>query len=177
LKKENKLKKILVIGCCGAGKSTFSKKLYSILNLEIIHLDQYYHKPNWEETEQDEWNKIVNNLVQKPAWIMDGNYSGTMDVRVESADTIIYLDYPTLKCFWRVIKRILKYHGKERPDMPQGCKERFDLEFLHYVATFNSKNRKEILEKLNLIKNEKKVYVLKTDRAADLCLGQIAEMQ
>ena len=77
---------------------------------------------------------------------MDGNYSGTMDVRIESAGTIIYLDYPTLKCFWRVVKRIVKYHGKVRPDMPQGCKEKFDFEFLQYVATFNVKIEKEFLK-------------------------------
>ena len=177
MKKRSNLQKILVIGCCGAGKSTFSKKLQSILNLELIHLDQYYHKPNWEETKQEEWEKIVNSLVQKPSWIMDGNYSGTMDVRIKSADTIIYLDYPTLKCFWRVIIRILKYHGVARSDMANGCKEQFDLEFLHFVATFNYKNRIGIIEKLNLIKNEKKVYILKTDKAADFCLEQIAEMQ
>ena len=177
MKKENKLKKILVIGCCGAGKSTFSKKLQSILNLEIIHLDQYYHKPNWKETEQDEWEKIVNSLAQKPSWIMDGNYASSFDIRFKYADTIIYLDYPTILCFWRVIKRIVKYYGKVRSDMQQGCKERFDLEFLYFVATFNYKNRIGIIEKLNLIKNEKKVYILKTDKAADLCLEQIAEMQ
>ena len=131
MKKESKIKKILVIGCCGAGKSTFSTKLQSALNLELIHLDQYYHKPNWEEPEKEQWEGIVNNLVQKPTWIMDGNYKGTFDIRFKEADTIIYLDYSTLKCLWRVIKRIVKYHGTVRPDMPKGCEERFDLEFLH----------------------------------------------
>jgi adenylate kinase family enzyme len=121
------MQRILVTGCCGAGKSTFSKKLQSILKLELIHLDQYYHKPNWEKPEKAEWEKTVNSLVQKPSWIMDGNFSGTMDVRIKSADTIIYLDYPTLKCFWRIIKRIVKYHGVVRSDMANGCKEQFDL--------------------------------------------------
>ena len=171
------MQRILVTGSCGAGKSTFSKKLQSILKLGLIHLDQYYHKPNWEEPKSGEWDKIVHTLVQKPSWIMDGNYNRTMDVRIKSADTIIYLDYPTLKCFWRVIIRIFKYHGVVRSDMANGCKEQFDLEFLHFVATFNYKNRIGIIEKLNLIKNEKKVYILKTDKAADLCLEQIAEMQ
>ena len=177
MKKRNNLQKILVIGCCGAGKSTFSKKLQSILNLELIHLDQYYHKPNWEEPKQEEWEKTVNSLVQKPSWIIDGNYSGTMDVRIKSADTIIYLDYPTLKCFWRVIIRILKYHGVARSDMANGCKEQFDLEFLHFVATFNYKNRLGIINKLNLIKNKKKVYILKTDKQADKFLAQISEVK
>ena len=161
MKRESKMQKILVIGCCGSGKSTFSKKLQSILNLEVIHLDQYYHKPNWEEMEEGEWGKTVNNLVQKPSWIMDGNYSDTLDVRIKHADTIIYLDYPILTCFWRVIKRIFKYYGTVRPDMPQGCEERFNLEFLHYVATFNFKKRQGILEKLNTVKENKKIIFSK----------------
>ena len=173
----NKVKKILVIGGCGAGKSTFSKKLHSILNLEIIHLDQYYHKPNWEEPERAEWERTVYSLVQKPSWIMDGNFSGTMDVRIKSADTIIYLDYPTLKCFWRVILRIVKYHGVVRSDMANGCKEQFDLEFLHFVLTFNSKKRQGLIQKLNLVKNEKKVLVFKTDKQADKFLVQISEFK
>ena len=87
------MQKILVIGCCGAGKSTFSRKLNNIINLELIHLDQYYHKPNWEEPDKEKWEKIVSHLVQKPSWIMDGNYKGTFDVRFKEANTIIYLDY------------------------------------------------------------------------------------
>ncbi len=167
--------KILVIGCCGAGKSTFSKKLQAILELELIHLDQYYHKPNWEEPKKVEWEKRVNNLVQKPSWIMDGNYSETMDIRIKNADTIIYLDYPILKCFWRVIKRVFKYNGIQRSDMANGCKEEFDLEFLYFVLMFNIRFRKEILTKLNLVKDRKEVRVFKTDKQADKFLAQILE--
>jgi len=169
------LHKILVIGCCGAGKSTFSKKLQAILELELIHLDQYYHKPNWEEPKKVEWEKRVNNLVQKPSWIMDGNYSETMDIRIKNADTIIYLDYPILKCFWRVIKRVFKYNGIQRSDMANGCKEEFDLEFLYFVLMFNIRFRKEILTKLNLVKDKKEVCVFKTDKQADKFLAQISE--
>ena len=171
------MKKILVLGCCGAGKSTFSKKIHSILKLDLIHLDQYYHKPNWEEPGRDEWERTVDSLVQKPSWIMDGNFSDTMDFRIKNADTIIYLDYPTLKCFWRVIIRIFKYHGVVRSDMANGCKEQFDLEFLHFVLTFNSKNRKRFIQKLNLVKDEKKVLVFKTDKQADKFLAQISEVK
>ena len=153
------MKKILVLGCCGAGKSTFSKKLQSILKLELFHLDKYYHKPNWKEPKKDEWENIVHNLLQKPSCIMDGNFSTTMDGRIKSSDTVIYLDYPTLKCFWRVIIRIFKYHGTVRSDTANGCKEQFDLEFLHFVLTFNSKNRKEILKRLDSAKENKKVYI------------------
>ena len=177
MKKKTKMQRILVTGSCGAGKSTFSKKLQSILKLELIHLDQYYHKPNWEEPEKAEWEKIVHTLVQKPSWIMDGNYASSFDIRFKYADTIIYLDYPTILCFWRVIIRIFKYHGVTRSDMANGCKEQFNLEFLHFVLTFNSKFKKGIIQKLNLVKDEKKVCVFKTDKQADKFLAQISEFK
>ncbi|MEC9209697.1 MAG: AAA family ATPase [Bacteroidota bacterium] len=164
------MKKVLVLGCCGAGKSTFSKKLHSILKLELIHLDKYYHKPNWEEPEKTEWEKTVNSLVEKPSWIMDGNFSETMDIRIKNADTIIYLDYPTLKCFWRVLLRLFKHNGRVRSDMATGCKEQLDLEFLYFVLTFNSKNRKETLKRLGSAKENKRVYIFKSDKEADLFL-------
>ncbi len=175
MKKKTNLHKILVIGCCGAGKSTFSKKLQAILKLELIHLDKYYHKPNWEEPKKVEWEKRVNNLAQKSSWIMDGNYSETMEIRIKNADTIIYLDYSILKCFWRVIKRVFKYNGIQRSDMANGCKEEFDLEFLYFVLMFNIRFRKEILTKLNLVKDRKEVRVFKTDKQADKFLAQILE--
>lgn len=167
-------KRILVIGSCGAGKSTLSKKLQQILELPLIHLDQHYHKPNWEESKKEEWKKIVSDLVKKPSWIMDGNYASSFDIRFPFADTIIYLDYSTFSCLCRVIKRIFKYYGRVRPDMPKGCKERFDLSFLNYVFTFNAKNRLSIYNKLEQVKNSKNVIVLKNDKEIASFLSQLS---
>lgn len=167
------MQRIMVIGCCGAGKSTFSKQLHSLTNIELIHLDQQYWKPNWTETAKADWEKIVSELAAKPKWIIDGNYGATMDIRLERADTLIFLDYPTAKCLWRVTKRIWKYHGQQRPDMPPGCNERFDLEFYHYVATYNLRNRKKTLKKLNTLKESKKVLVFKNDNEANIFLKQV----
>ena len=105
---------------------------------------------------------------------MDGNFSETMDLRIKRADTIIYLDYPVLKCFWRVIIRIFKFHGVVRSDMANGCKEHLDLGFLHFVLTFNKRFRKGIKQRLNLVKNKKKVIVFKNDKQADKFLEQIS---
>ena len=157
----------MVIGCCGAGKSTFSRKLNSILNTELIHLDQYYWKPNWEESDSEEWSKKVIELANKSEWIIDGNYSGTMKYRIEKADTIIFLDYPTWRCLWRVLKRTVKYYGKERPDMPIGCKERFSFEFIHYVAMFNFLKRKSLINQLEPYKKDKRIEIIKSDQEAE----------
>jgi len=160
----------MVIGCCGSGKSTFSKKLASHTSLPIFHLDQYYWKPNWTETESSEWKTIVEDLATKPSWIIDGNYGGTMDIRFREADTIIYLDRSTPVCLWRVVKRIIKYHGQVRPDMPPGCKERFDWDFLHYVAIYNLKRKKDVLKKMAALDPSKELLVFKSDKETEAYL-------
>lgn len=155
------MKRVMVIGSCGAGKSTFSRKLHSVIKLPLYHLDQHYWKPNWEETSKEEWQEIVTILSEKQEWIIDGNYGGTMEIRMKKADTIIYLDYPTWKCLGRVVKRTFSHWHKVRPDMPEGCKERFDLEFLHYVATFNIIRRKKLLEMVDHVKQSKNVVIIR----------------
>jgi adenylate kinase family enzyme len=155
------MKRTMIIGCCGAGKSTFSRALHSLSKIELIHLDQHYWKPNWKETNSEDWKKIVQEFANKSSWIIDGNYGETMDIRIQRADTIIYLDYSTSICLKRVLFRTLKYWRKERPDMPDGCKERFDVEFFHYVATFNLKRRKKILKKLRAVKHKKKILIFR----------------
>jgi adenylate kinase family enzyme len=168
------MQKVMVIGCCGAGKSTFSKKLQERTGLQLIHLDQEYWHPNWQETPKELWEKNVQELVLQPNWIMDGNYSGTLDIRIREADTLIYLDYPTMTCLWRVLKRSLRHWHKERPDMAEGCNERFNWAFFYYVATYNQTRRTALLNKLKQI-NKKEIYIFRNDREADDFLTQIKE--
>jgi adenylate kinase family enzyme len=158
------MKRIMVIGCCGAGKSTLATTLHQLLDLPLIHLDQHYWKADWVETEREEWEAKVMELASNDEWIIDGNYSGSMDIRLNRADTVIYLDYPAIKCLSRVLKRIRMYKGETRPDMPAGCNERYDLDFLHYVATFNIRKRRFLYNKLNAWKSaNKQVVILKND--------------
>ena len=158
------MKRILIIGNCSAGKTTLSLKLQSILGLDAIHLDQHYWKPYWTEPDKQEWTKTVSELVEKESWIMDGNYSSTMNMRIAKADTIIYLNFPTIVCLSRVIKRIVSNWGKVRYEMPEGCTERLDLKFLHYVAMYKITRSKNILEKLKHLDPEKKLMVFNNDK-------------
>ena len=167
--------RILVIGPCGAGKSTFSKKLEKILNLPLIHLDMYYHKPNWEEPTKEDWDKKITRFASQKKWIMDGNFSDSFDIRIPKSDTIIYLDYSSIRCFLRVLKRNVTYYGMTRPDIAEGCKESFDLSFLKFVLNFNRRNRSNIYNRLEKVKNDKNVIVLKNDKQVKSFLFQLRE--
>ena len=156
----------MIIGCSGSGKSTLAKKLQPILGLELFHLDQCYWQPNWVEPNKTEWTHAVEKLVARNKWIIEGNYSNTLDLRLERADTIIYLNYPTWLCLFRVLKRVYKYHGTIRSDMPEGCKERLDVAFLHYVLTFKRLRGQKILTKLKGC-TDKTVLIFNKDSEAE----------
>lgn len=131
--------RILVIGSPGAGKSTLSRALAATTGLPLVHLDQAYWRPGWVETDDAEWRATVAALVAAPRWIIDGNYSGTLPERLAAADRVILLDVPPLVCTWRVIRRVSGLRGRVRPDMAEGCLERFNLPFLWYVLTFRAR--------------------------------------
>ncbi|MBH8565262.1 DNA topology modulation protein [Nostoc sp. CENA67] len=155
------MKKIMIIGSGGAGKSTLARELGSILGLEVIHLDTLYWNPGWVETPKPEWQSIIQDLTLRESWIMDGNYSGTLDIRLAIADTVIFLDLKRLLCLWRVIKRSWQYAGQSRPDMASGCPERLTWEFLNFVWTYPSTRRPHILNKLSQLLPNQQVIILR----------------
>src|SRR5918992_2213979 len=103
------MKRILVIGSGGAGKSTVARRLGQLLDLEVNHLDKFYWKPGWVESPRDEWLETVIELINRDSWIIDGNYSGTLELRLQKADTVVFLDMPRRLCLWRIVKRNLQY--------------------------------------------------------------------
>lgn len=140
------MQRTLIIGCSGSGKSTLTRQLAQRTGLPVIHLDQKYFGPNWKEPKQKAWAKTVTQLAARDRWIMDGNFSGTFPIRMPRADTIVFLDQPTWRCIWRVIKRTIRFHGQVRPGSAPGCRERFDAHFLGYVWRYNATRRPGILK-------------------------------
>jgi adenylate kinase family enzyme len=139
------MRKILVIGSGGAGKSTFARQLGRALQLEVIHLDSIYWSPGWVEMPKPEWRRTVEALTARESWVMDGNYSGTLELRLAACDTVIFLDLPRLLCLWRVLKRIVRYRGRSRLDMGAGCPERFDWTFVRWVWGYPTRTRPKII--------------------------------
>lgn len=84
------MRRIAVIGCGGAGKTTLSRELGEILKLPVYHLDSFFWNPGWVPTPPEEWRRIQEELVSRDEWIMDGDYGGTLDIRFGRADTIIF---------------------------------------------------------------------------------------
>jgi adenylate kinase family enzyme len=166
-------KRIAIIGCCGAGKSTLARILGEKLNLPVIHLDAYYWQPGWQETEQHKWLARQQELIKGDRWIIDGNYGSTMDIRLAKSDTIIWLDFNRYLCLWRVIKRYLRYAGITRPDMAAGCPERFNWEFLQYVWNFPQIHRLKIVEHLTKYQASKQTIILQNPHQVLNLLEQI----
>jgi adenylate kinase family enzyme len=138
------MRRVLVIGCPGAGKTTLARKLAERSRLPLIHLDFHFWRPGWQLPDSKEWRAQVIALADAPAWIMDGNYSNTYDIRMPRADTLIWLDYSRSICMRRVLLRTLTGYGRTRPDLPESCPERFDIPFLRYVWEFPEKHRPRI---------------------------------
>src|SRR5512144_2391466 len=130
------MKRVLVIGSGGSGKTTFAKQLGERLRLPVIHLDSHYWHPGWVATPADEWAEHIQRFVAEPEWVMDGNYGGTLDTRLAACDTVIFLDLPRVVCLWRIVKRALRYWGQTRPDLAPGCPEQLTWEFIVWVWTY-----------------------------------------
>lgn len=159
-------KRILVIGCCGTGKSTFAKFLSGKLKRELIHLDQHFHNPNWVPKSSEEFDEIVRSLVLKDEWIMDGNYSRTLSMRASFADLIFFFDYPSFFCTYRILKRGIKSKLgiEKRTDLPDGCYDTWvNWEFIKFTWNFNRDlipRTYEALEKFD----KKKLLIFKNYR-------------
>lgn len=155
--------KILIIGCCGSGKSTLAKKVQVRTGLPLIHLDKEYHKPNWERPQKAEWQQKVAELCAQDKWIMDGNYISSMPVRMEKADTVIFLDMNRVKCLTRAIYRVFQTSKRHRSDMAEGCNERHDMEFYQFIWNFHKTTRPRIYQLLEEHK-ELIIFILKRNR-------------
>lgn len=141
------MNKVIIIGNCGAGKTTLAKRIAGKTDLPLIHLDKEYYKAGWKRPEKNEWQNKVKNLVSQPKWILDGNYISSLDMRLKETDTIIFLDINKWICIFSVLKRIIQHNTRD--DMALGCKERLDIEFIKYVWNYNKKIRPRVYDLLN----------------------------
>ncbi|MGC4805422.1 adenylate kinase [Micromonospora sp. DT233] len=138
------MRRILIVGSSGAGKSTLARQVARRLDLPVIHLDRHYWQPGWVAPDHDRWRATVAALAAGPAWVMDGNYGGSLDLRLPRAELLVVLDLPWPLCLARVVRRRWERRAAGRPDLPPDCPERLDLPFLRYVWRYPRQARPRV---------------------------------
>lgn len=147
------MKRIMVIGVsAGVGKSTFARVLGGHLQIDVCHLDKLYWKPNWVEAPAEEFRERQRDVALSERWIIEGNYMSTLDLRIDRADTIVYLELPLRVCLYRVMKRWITHIGKTRPDMGEGCKEKIDYDFIKFIVTTYRRRKQNMAKQFNEMK-------------------------
>ena len=167
------MERIMIIGCGGSGKSTLARQLGEKTGLPVVHLDQIWWAPgNWKHLEREEFDRRLMAELEKPQWILDGNFNRTIEPRLERCDTVVYLDMNRIVCLKNWIGRVIKNRGHARADMTEGCAEWFDPVMGRWIWNFNKNNRVRYYE---LLRNQegKRVYILKSRRAVKQFLERI----
>ncbi|PNX51385.1 MAG: hypothetical protein BV458_11610 [Thermoplasmata archaeon M9B2D] len=167
------MKRVLILGPSGSGKSTLGEKLGRILGIPIIHLDQYYWKPDWVYTPEEEWQAKVKNLISSESWVMDGNYTSTLKLRASAADTIIFIDIPRRLSYLRIFTRFLRFRGGTRPDVTEGCPEKIDWDFIRWIWDYPRTRKPVILRFLENLKTTKNVFVLQGHQEVEAFLQSL----
>ena len=152
------MRRVLVLGCPGAGKSTLARSLGEALSLPVVHLDKLWWKSGWINRTEGEFDALLDAVLLGEEWVIDGNYLRTLPRRLERCDAVVLLDYPRRVCLLRALRRILTWRGRTRPDMAAGCPERLDGEFVRWIWEFHRTQRPQVLELLDGWTGEKRVF-------------------
>ena len=156
------MKKVIVIGCPGSGKTTFAEKLNKLTGLPLYYLDAIWHKPDKTHIPREEFDRRISEVFATPVWIIDGNYNRTIETRLQQCDTVFLFDLPAEVCIQGATDRL----GKGRYDLPWIEKE-LDPEFEMFIRDFSKTSLPKIYELLEKYKNKVQVIIFKSREEAD----------
>ena len=159
------MKKVIVIGCPGSGKSTISRELHNKTGIPLYHLDMMYWNADKTTVEKSVFLERLSVVLEKDEWIIDGNYGSTMELRMAACDTVFFLDYPLDVCLGGIKER----RGKPRSDMPWIETEE-DAEFIEFIKSYNEQQKPKVLELLEKY-SDKNIVIFKSREQADAFLN------
>jgi len=140
------VRRVLIVGSPGAGKSTLALALAARTRLPLTHLDAVYWQPGWVRPSDDSWTAKLETLLAAERWILDGNYTGSLARRAERGDTVVVLDFPRVLCLWRAIWRALRSRRPDRSPLEASGLHRdpLDREFLAFIWHFPAVARRQL---------------------------------
>ena len=160
------MKKVIVLGCSGSGKSVFARRLQERTGLPLICLDNLWWKPDRSHISRDEFDAVLAEVLRTDAWIIDGDYSRTYETRIRACDTVFFLDYGEEVCMAGIRERV----GKVRPDMPW-VENRLDPELVELVQNYRRDNRPVVLELLERY-SDREIHTFRSREEAERWLLQ-----
>ena len=160
-------RKIIVLGCSGSGKSTFSRRLREITDLPLIHLDNIWWKPDRTHISREEFDRKLEEILRTDGWILDGDYSRTYEMRFRACDTVIFLDYGFDVCMDGIVRRV----GTERPDIPW-TEQTVDPDLVRQVEAYENENRPAVLSLMEKYP-EKQSIVFRSRAEADAWIEKL----
>ena len=160
------MKKVIVIGCPGSGKSTVSRALHNKTGIPLYHLDMMFWNADKTTVEKEVFLERLSDVLEKDEWIIDGNYSSTMELRMTACDTVIFLDYPLAICLDGIRER----RGKPRSDMPWIETEE-DAKFIEFIEKYNDEQRPKVLELLEKYREGRNIFIFKSRVEAEEFIG------
>jgi adenylate kinase family enzyme len=167
--------RILVVGPSGAGKTQLALQLGELLGLPVVHLDAHRWRPGWVALPDRDWRPLVARLTREPAWIMDGTYESTLDLRIPAAEAVVVLEARRLTCFLGLLRRRLHDGQRARVDAPPG--QRLDRAFLRYLWRYPVATRPELLTQLREHGDGKTVIFLHGRRQVSQLVEDIRRMK
>lgn len=156
--------RIAIVGCGGSGKSHLSHSLGILLGITPVHLDGLYYDQDWKPLDKEQFAALQRDLASAPRWIIDGNYASSLPIRLQAADTVIFLDLPGWTCLWGIAQRRLRHRGGQHKDI--GVYDRITWDFVRYIHGYRRQMAPRVRQLIADHAGNAQVIVLRRRRAA-----------